>query len=163
MLFRSEEQTRATEDIAALTATLERVLNRILDPREITETVTVGADGRLNPTRGPVVSLTSATVNDVEYPSTYLPHWASMTWSVGAEVEITYLAGREPDAGIRDTIARAVARAMSMPVQVATGALGSYSVEGTSITYKTDGDDSAGGLLVGELRGLGRLRRPVLL
>ena len=31
---RATEQTRATEDIAALTATLERVLNRILDPRE---------------------------------------------------------------------------------------------------------------------------------
>lgn len=156
------EKVFAIEGIAALTATIERLKNRVLYPREITETVRVGNDGLLNPTKGPVTALLSASVDGNEYAGVWLTQWYGGGWPVGYEVEITYMAGTAPDEGLRDTIAGAVARTLLTPAVVALGVVGSYSVEGTSITYRTS-EQGEGGLLVGELKGLGRLRRPVLL
>lgn len=160
-----EQQAAAIWLIQSLTAALERRLNRLLSVTSITgEVHRIGNDHRLIPYRGPVLSMTSITVDGSPWVDV-LDDWDITEFPVGARAIIDYQAGGAPDQAVKDLVAQVVARTLLSPAGVASGSLKGYSVEGTSITYgdvANSGPGSAGRLSVGDLGSLKRLRRHVL-
>jgi hypothetical protein len=156
------ESVRAVSLILSLTAVLERRLNRVFETREITETHRIGGGG-LVPYKHPVLAVNSITVDDAPWTAD-LAGWDIVTWPIDSAVTITYTAGTEVDAGVKDVVANAIARTLQVAPVVASGAIQSYSVEGTAITYgNVAGTEqgSVGRLTVGDIGGLARLKVPV--
>ena len=159
-----EEQVRAVHLILALTSTLERVLNRDFSVKEWVEPHRVDPNGKFILHHGPVIEVTNITVDGSVYDDADLADYDLMVFPHGSRVIVTYTSGASADYGVSDLVAQVVARTLSVTSQVATGAIKSYSVEGTSITYGDigSGDNNVGRLQVGDLAGIkSRLRRPV--
>ncbi len=167
------EQARAGQLVGQLVRLLERRWNRVLVPRTIVgERHTIGVDGQLNLNRGP-----AAVVSAVRLASGY-PVGSYWTLSPGTTVEVDYTVPGIEDANdvvgvLVDAVAAAIradaARAGTAVSAEGVGPVKSFSVEGLSISYgdasSTSSSSSSDGdrLVVGSLKGLGRLRRPVLL
>jgi hypothetical protein len=171
-----DEQDRADVLCDAVLATLELHLNRWLWERSVLrEKHRTGPQGRVTLWRGPV-----AWIDALHYG---LPTAASVAFPVDQDWEepgtfpsrttlwVDYTAGDDfPDvpwaAAATEVVATAAARVIAAPIQVATGVIQSYSVEGTTITYGkafAGGADSKGRLSVGDLGVLARLRVLVVL
>lgn len=162
------EQDRVGELIAQLVDTLEIRLNRWLYPRTTTQTTTVGADGRLVLHRGPVRRIVSVEVDGVALgagdPGFLDPVGTAFGW--GSVVAVTYEAGDDPTPAATGLVRDVIERSVLAGATASSGALKSYSVEGTSITYGdvsgASSSSQSGRITVGDIRSLGRLRRPVV-
>lgn len=169
----ADETDRAEQLVRQLVDTLEVRLNRYLYPRAVTEThwlrpglIDTALPQRLQLWRGPVRSITSITVNGLAYTEPLaLADWEGAAWQTQVPVVVTYVAGDDPRPGLSGLLSDIVARTLTAGTAAATGAIGSYSVEGTSITFGNVASGGVGGsgrLAVGDIRALGRLRRPVI-
>lgn len=163
------EATNTKAMIAQLVDVLELRLNRCIYPRQITETHLLPVNGRLRLRKAPVRSVTSIVESGVPLAAgdPRLAVWETAgAFLDGVEVTVVYQAGDDVRPAMTGLIADVVARSIQAGVAAGSGAVKSYSVEGTSITYGDVGDGGQGGsgrLKVGDLRSVGRLRRPVLL
>jgi hypothetical protein len=160
------EAARALQLVTQVTDTLALWLNRDLSPTRYTEEHVINANGMLMPYHGPVRAVETIGV-DGETPTTaYNDDWDTTRFVPGSRVVVTYIAGDDMRPTIAAVVIDAVAGAILAGPQVATGAISSYSVEGTSITYGTaaggGGAGAVGRVPVASLRGIGRLRRRVL-
>jgi hypothetical protein len=162
------EAARVDELIVELIDVLEIKLNRYLWPREVVENHYLLPYGRLHLRHGPVQSITSILVDGVaETLPSALASWETYPWVDSTPIVVTYVAGDDPPSpAVRGVIVDAITRTVQAGVAAGSGAIKSYAVEGTSITYGNvaDGGESGSGrLTVGDIRGVGRKRRPVLL
>lgn len=159
------ETMKAISLIEQLTAVLQRRLNRIFDTTEYTETHHMDHLGRLLPYRGPVLAVSAISVDGTAWAGD-VTEWRQIRWPEGSDVEVTYTAGSEVDAGVSGLVAQVVARTLLSPPAIASGAVKSYSVEGTSITYGdvsgTSTPTAVGRFTVGDLAALAGLKRPVV-
>lgn len=159
------EAVRAVSLIQALVPTLERKLNRILEPRSFTQSDRIDRWGRIYLRKNPVIEITSVSVDGVEWTGDPVD-WDLVSWPYQTFVETTFTAGTDIDDGIRDTVANVIARSLQVAPVVASGAIQSYSVEGTSITYSvsgsSSGEASTGRFQVSDLKAFARLKIPVL-
>lgn len=158
---------RAEQLIPQVVALLERVLNRTLVQRTFTnEKHVISQDRRLWPFHGPVQSVTGIRfgAEDAALSTGYNDTWAETEFTPGEALYVTYVAGEAaPDPQIQGVVADAVAGALLAGPAVATGAISSYSVEGTSISYGpgVSGGGAAGRLTVADLGALRPLKRLV--
>lgn len=150
--------------------TLELKLNRYLYPREVTETYTTSASGRIILNRGPVVEILSMSYvggGAIPLPVNPLGYFdAADVWLPGVAVTVTYVAGELPGDAVVGNLADIVARTLLAGVKAGSGVIRSYSVEGTSITYGDVADGGEGGsgrITVGTLKAFKRLRRRVMI
>ena len=160
-----DEQVKAIHLILALTATLERVLNRDFSVKEWIEPHRVSRTGQFVLHHGPVIEISEVSVDGVVWTGD-LADYDMAYWPLNSLVTVTYTSGAAADYGVRDLVAQIVARTLVVTSEIATGAIKSYSVEGTSITYGDigTGDTNIGRITVGDLAGVeSRLRRPVFL
>lgn len=163
------QSARAEQLIAGLVDILEIKLNRWLYPRTVVDEFhrLTGSNTRLVLYRGPVRSITSVTADGQALADDggFASH-ETATWPADADLLVTYVAGEDPGPAVTTVIADVIARTIAAGAAAGSGAIKSYSVEGTSITYGDVGDGGQGGsgrLKVGDLRALSRKRRPVLL
>jgi len=158
----------------AVVATLELHLNRWLFQRRVyAEKHRTGTQGRIVLYHEPVAWIDALHYGSASAASVAFDEdgvWEEPgAFPAGTTVWVDYTAGDDyPEVAwagaATDLIANVVARTLALPGQVATGALKSYSVEGTSITYATpDAPGNKGRLTVGDLGTLARLRVPVVL
>ena len=158
----------------SVVGTLELHLNRWLYRRAVVgEKHRTGTQGRIILYHEPVAWIDAlhydtSTAASVAFPADGV--WEEPgAFPARRTVWVDYTTGDPfPDVGwagaASDVVANVVARTLALPGQVATGALKSYSVEGTSITYAgPDAPGSKGRLTVGDLGVLARLRVPVVL
>lgn len=170
------EWLRAQQLIRQLVRLLERRLNRTLVARTIVgEVHTIGVDGRLNLNHGPVAEVTAVRTGG------YLAagRGAELGWYMpGSTVTVDYRTTGTPDsedvqgvvlAAVAAAIRQDAARAGTAVSAEGVGPVKSFTVEGLSISYgdadssSSSAKDDGSSLEVGSLKGIGRLRRPVLL
>lgn len=168
--FKGREAARADQLAHQLAAILGLWLNRDLIPTEhLGEPHTVsGLDGYLRFEHGPVRSVTSVTLGVggtpvTDYNTTYL----SAQFPAGMYYTVDYWAGDDrPHEAIRNLIIDAVAKSLMVSPAIALGALTSYSVEGTSVAFRSFGGavsgEGAGRFTVAELGAIRRLKRRVI-
>lgn len=161
-----EEQVNTIHLIQSLTRVLERKLNRHFSVRTNIETHRVDSSGRFALHRGPLVEVSGVTIDGYAYTGD-LAQYDLMEFPYESSVVVTYDSGSPADEGVADLVAQVVARTVLLPSVASSGAIKSYSVEGTSITYgegSASSDEGAvGRYTVGDLGSLSRLRRPVFL
>lgn len=162
------EAVAAVALIEELSALLERRLHRIFEPRQFTETRRVeGRYGRLVPYKKPLISVDAVLLDGDDWGGT-LADFGIEVFPYQSTVTITYTAGTvDIDAGVSGALANVVARTLQVAPTVASGAIQSYSVEGTSITYgdisgATAGSGNVGKFTVGDLKAFAALKIPVL-
>jgi hypothetical protein len=163
------EASRATVLIDQAVDILELWLNRDLSARVRTEKSPVDHAGRLCPNHGPVQSVTAVTVAGTEATAPG-DEWEDARYPPGEYAEITYVSGDVvPRRAASGAVSQCVAATILAGPAAASGAVMSYSVEGTSITYgpSVTGQGASSGtpsrIVVGDLTTLRRLRRPVVL
>ena len=158
------ETSRAIQLIQQVTALLTLWLRRDLVPTTYTdETHWADAMGRVHLNHGPVRSITSITVDGstYDYDPLYLTP-QNMIFMPISEVKVTYESGDDVvHPAIQGVITESVARSILAGSSVSTGAIASYSVEGTSITYGpvATSPGSVGRVPVSELSAIKRLKR----
>lgn len=162
-----DEADRAMQLIEQVTGVLELHLNRDLTVKEHVDTVTVPWNGLVVLPHGPLLSVSSVTLGG--YTSTaWNDTFAHTYFTPGSTMTVTYTSGDVvPHPAAQAAVCDAVAAAILAGPKVATGALGSYSVEGTSITYGAGAAPGAntggvGRFPVASIAGVARLRRAVL-
>lgn len=164
------QQARVCLALDAMYATLEGDFNRVFVPRTITDEyhrVANEWEGPIEPFYGPVNEIyyfrsdeiTSASSNDG------VNDWSSVYFYAGQQVWITYNAGGPVDAewmpALRAVVLNAVVRSIIQGPQVAYGVIGSYSVEGTTVTYTdVNAQGNLGPMTVADLSSISFLRRP---
>lgn len=155
----SAEADRAQQLVRDLVTVLETVLNRDLVGRTYTNEIhVVPPGGVIAPFHNMPVNVTMAGDTGI------FGSWYDTLTGLapGSTVRVSYQTVGTLAAVpvVRD----AVAAALTAGPVAASGAIGSYSVEGTSITYSTaaagDGE-STGRITVGSMRSINRLRVPV--
>jgi len=162
------EAARTDELLVELIDLLETKLNRYLWAREVIETHYLPVGGRLRLRHGPVQSVSEILVDGVASTDPgALTAWESVWFLDSVPIIVTYVAGDDPPSpGVRGIVVDAVTKTVAAGVAAGTGTVRSYAVEGTSITYGDVADGGQGGsgrFTVGDIRGVGRKRRPVLL
>lgn len=176
----AKEEIRADGLCDSVVATLELFLHRWLYEREVlTERHRTGPQGRVILFRAPVVSIEGVhygtrTADPDPFPDVY--DWEEPgSFRSNSVVWVDYTAGDDfPNvwwaAAAIDLCANAVARVILSPVQVSTGVIESYHVEGTSLTYGSAATGAgsrwssarAGRLSTGDLEALKSLKIPVI-
>lgn len=151
--------------IPNLTDVVERYYNRPLQRREYTEELTSVGAGLLYPTYGPVRAV--ASVKDFGDATVETVWWDDRSITVPYQrnqgaYTVTYSAGDDHvPAAVKHALVNAITRVLSVSAEVSSGALGGYSVEGTSITYKV-ADNTPGGVgsfQAGELNAVRHFKR----
>lgn len=162
------EAERAERLASQVQALLELDLNRVVEPRTVSEDYYQDWAGPPVPNYGPVTSTVLVTVGDAT--ATVVPVASLAAWVVpGSRVRLTYQAGSDQAAqdAVRGVVLEAALAAFGVAEAVSSGSLLSYSVEGESVTYgpvsAAANADGLGRVPVANLRGLDRLRRLVAL
>ena len=157
-----------------LIGTLGMYLNRPLMPTRFPdETHWSPPWGVVLPNQGPVTHMLSMTVmgayeslavvDTSQMPS---QEWRNIRFPPGASIRLDYWAGEDlsADPAVRQVLLDAVTGTLLSGSAVASGAVASYSVEGTSITWANgggSGGESVSRVSAGSMAALKRLRRPV--
>jgi len=162
------EAAASSQLVDSITSLLELYLNRDLTVKTFTsERHVVGIDGHLRFYLGPVQSVVGVQVGVDGTPITdYNTNWWDPIFGQGTTVFLTYTAGDldVPDY-LKQLIINGVAKSVLVNPQIAVGAIGHYSVEGTSIQYtvfnsRTD-QGGVGQFTVADVTPIKRLKRPV--
>jgi hypothetical protein len=161
------EWASAVRMIAEVTDVVERWCVRDFRPKRRTERHIVPVTGRVFCDYGPVQQMVSITVNDGEPSTAWNDDYDVTVFNPGDILTLVYDSGHTecPDA-VKGVITQAVAAPIVAGVQAGTGAVTSYSVEGTSITYggsaTGDGAGAVGRFTAASLNSIRSLRRGVV-
>jgi hypothetical protein len=157
-----------------LQGTLERNLNRPVTIRQFQQTKRIDEFGDVRLRWGPIQSIDAVKVNDVDTePSSVFDTTFELSNNLayGTVLDVTYTAGGcdEMEEDVRGVILTSLARWQIQGLQVSTGAIQNYSVEGLRVQYTLRGTGSraangkgALGFTADELDCVSRLRRRVL-
>lgn len=160
--------------LTMLQGTLERNLNRPVTIRQFHQTRRIDEYGDVRLRWGPIQSIDSVTVDgiDTDPASVFDTTFALRPiYGYGTVLEVTYTAGGcdEMEEDVRGVILSSLTRWQIQGLQVATGAIQNYSVEGLRVQYTLRGTGSraangkgALGFTADELDCVSRLRRRVL-
>jgi len=147
----TEEEAFVELLIPELTAVIELYLNRKVEQETVVEEAQAHQDGRLFLSYGPIASITTITYPGETGPValdsaafTYEHRWLYVPWA-NAPYTVTYVAGDEPvNPAVKILVRNAIARTVLQGPVVGSGAISSYSVEGTAITYSRVSEGSTG-------------------
>lgn len=161
------ESIRVSIALSAVLLTLEGWLDRDTYQREYEDEkhVFVFDLERLKPYHGPVVgSITVKSEPGTSGTSAVYPNWELQAFSAGEVVYIDYTSGDDvngPYAPLyKSIIMDAITASIIRGTAVDTGAIGGYTVEGTSITYRDfSSNTSVGKIEVASLNSVEFLRR----
>jgi len=160
----SVEAAQADQLVRMCTAQLSLWLNRDLVPTRHVNEQHVANDllgiNRLEFNHGPVTAVESVTYSGQD-PTTTYNDWLLAIMPMGSYT-VTYVSGDPvPNEAVKGVLIQAVAGAVLSGAAAATGAIKSYSVEGSSITYGEPGAvaGSVGRFAVADLTSIKRLKR----
>jgi hypothetical protein len=157
-----EWETAQSMLVPTLMETIEDYLGKCFGERDVEERLDV-IGGMVYPAKHPILEIVSVTTQTGAAVGWY--PWDREGIAVDTyerSLVVLYRAGElyiPPT--LRQFVASAVAKTVLTPVQITTGMMSSYSVEGTSITFtaQTQGEGSVEGFTVAHLASLQRLRR----
>lgn len=172
--FTTDQQTAVTNRLDELQSEIEAYLGRLVERRQVTVSVQATPARTVN-LLGPVITVLDVR-QDSEPVGEQLTWRSSVRWApdaiyinggiVGAWYRVMYYGGDYiPNQEIKSLIRSVAVRDQVVGISIASGALSSLNVEGTSVgfggAYAANGSDMIGSFTPAELGKIKRLRRIV--